>query len=45
VADKARRFNTLRNQTRESEKDRHALKQQKADTYRLAKQGEESLER
>ena len=45
VADKARRFNTLRNQTRTSEAERQTLQHQRAEAYRLVKEGGESPER
>lgn len=42
VADKARRFNTLRNETREAEHERQNRRHQQAEAYRLAKDGGES---
>lgn len=45
VADKARRFNTLRNETREAEHERQNRRHQQAEAYRRAKEGGESPER
>ena len=44
VADKSRRFNTLRNQNREAEQERQNRTREQADAYRLAKDGGESRE-
>lgn len=41
VADKSRRFNTLRHETREAEHERQNRRHQQAEAYRLAKQGGE----